>query len=79
VLSLARAFVAAGAPTVVASLWDVSDAASQRLFRSFYAHFRSGAAPVAALRNAQLAAIASADAADRMPATWAGFAAIGGF
>ena len=79
VLSLARAFVAAGAPTVVASLWDVSDPASQRLFRSFYAHFRSGAAPVAALRNAQLAAIASADAADRMPATWAGFAAIGGF
>jgi CHAT domain-containing protein len=79
VLSLARTFLAAGAPTVVASLWDVSDAASQRLFSSFYRRLRSGAPPLAALRDAQLVALQSANAADRLPANWAGFAAIGGF
>ncbi len=79
VLSLARAFIAAGAPTVVASLWDVSDTGSHRLFRGFYTSLRSGAPPLASLRKAQLAAIASADAADRTPANWAAFAAIGGF
>ena len=79
VLSLARSFLAAGAPTVVASLWEVSDAASQRLFSNFYRRLRAGAPPLAALRDAQLVALRSADPADRLPANWAGFAAIGGF
>jgi CHAT domain-containing protein len=78
VLSLARAFIAAGAPTVVGSLWDISDPASQRLFSSFYKFLRSGESPLAALRDAQLVAIASGDATYRMPVNWAGFAAIGG-
>src|SRR5262249_21261468 len=78
-LGLARAFLAAGAPTVVASLWDVSDPASQRLFGTFYKNYRSGITAPAALRQAQVAAIKSVDATDRMPVNWAGFAAIGGF
>ena len=57
VLSLARAFLAAGAPTVIASLWDVSDVASQRLFSSFYQRLRSGTPPLNALRDAQLVAL----------------------
>jgi len=78
VLSLARAFIAAGAPTVVGSLWDISDPASQKLFSSFYQFLRSGKTPLAALRDAQLVAIGSGDATYRMPVNWAGFAVIGG-
>jgi CHAT domain-containing protein len=46
VLSLARPFIAAGARTVIASLWDVSDRDTQVLFRSFHAALQSGAGPV---------------------------------
>ena len=78
-LSLARAFLATGAPTVIGSLWDVSDSMSQRLFGEFYRRLRGGAAPLHALRDAQRAALRSEDAAERQPVNWAGFAAYGGF
>jgi CHAT domain-containing protein/tetratricopeptide (TPR) repeat protein len=54
VLSLARAFLAAGVPTVVAALWPVRDSDSAVLFASFYKHMIRGMNPSAALRNAQL-------------------------
>merc|ERR1712034_304854 len=37
VVGITRAFVAAGAPTLAASLWPVSDAATLELMRRFYA------------------------------------------
>ena len=53
VLGLARAFLAAGAPTVVASLWKVPDAATRDLMIAFHAHRKRGKPPAAALRAAQ--------------------------
>ena len=55
VMSLARGFMAAGVPRVLASLWKVDDQATAELMRVFYeAHLGPAKlAPAAALRHAQ--------------------------
>jgi CHAT domain-containing protein len=72
--SLARAFMAAGVPTVVGTLWDVPDESSASLFLEFHQQLKQGKRPAAALRNAQLAALRSND---RTNMTWAILAIIG--
>jgi CHAT domain-containing protein/tetratricopeptide (TPR) repeat protein len=53
-MSLTRAFMAAGVPRVVASLWSVPDAATAELMKRFYRGVISaGLAPSSALRQAQ--------------------------
>ena len=76
VLSLARPFIAAGARTVIASLWDVSDRDTQALFRAFYKGLQSGAVPAVALRDAQVAALHGQDPHGRSPTNWAAFTPI---
>jgi CHAT domain-containing protein len=70
-LSLARTFLVAGAPAVVATLWPVDDVAVAPLFRRLHERVRNGERPAAALRAAQLEALHGADASQRSPATWA--------
>jgi tetratricopeptide (TPR) repeat protein len=53
-LGLVRGFFAAGAPSLLLSLWTVDDEATADLMRDFYAHLRAGMGPAAALRAAQL-------------------------
>jgi CHAT domain-containing protein len=53
-VGLQRAFLYAGAPAVVTTLWKVDDRASFRLMEHFYAHL-DAAGPAAALRAAQRA------------------------
>ena len=77
VTSLARAFLAAGAPTVVASLWSVDDRATADLFDSFYQFLLGGDDPVDALRKAQLGMLRGGNTADRPPQAWAAFEVIG--
>jgi CHAT domain-containing protein len=55
IAGLTRAFMAAGAPTVVATLWDVSDQATARVMTRFYAAYLAGLSTDRALRSAQLA------------------------
>lgn len=60
VLGLQRAFQVAGANTVVASLWAVEDAGTQRLMSGFYDRLWDAKTPkskIDALRQAQLAAL----------------------
>ena len=54
-VSLTRAFQYAGARSVLASLWPVSDAATAELMRGFYEGLHDGMTTDEALRNAQLA------------------------
>ena len=54
VLALSRAFLYAGASSVLASLWSVDDAATQELMIAFYAHLRQSSSKIEALRAAQL-------------------------
>jgi CHAT domain-containing protein len=54
-LSLAEAFMRAGAPRVIASLWVIEDAATAQLMRRLYsAMYVDQLSPAAALRQAQL-------------------------
>jgi CHAT domain-containing protein len=71
-IGLSRAFMYAGAPRVVASLWQVSDVATAELMKRFYRGlFKEGLRPAAALRAAQLEL--SRDPRWGAPFYWAGF------
>ncbi|MEM7482922.1 MAG: CHAT domain-containing protein [Acidobacteriota bacterium] len=70
-VSLSRAFLAAGARSVLASLWRVDDAATAELMISFYEHLLAGKAKDEALRQAQLDLLQNSDFRD--PYYWAGF------
>jgi CHAT domain-containing protein/tetratricopeptide (TPR) repeat protein len=54
VLGLRRAFVLAGARTLVMSLWKVPDGPTAELMQLFYGNLRSGMGRAEALRKAQL-------------------------
>jgi CHAT domain-containing protein len=76
IMNLARAFLTAGARSVVASLWDVDDRSTATLMESFYEHLRNGESVTGALRQAQLDFIKNyGDKAK--PNLWAGFEVIG--
>jgi len=77
-LSLARPFLSAGVPTVVASLWDLDDAISRAFLVDFHRKLRTEGDPVLALREAQVAQLRQPDPVRAHPATWAGFVAVGG-
>jgi CHAT domain-containing protein/tetratricopeptide (TPR) repeat protein len=71
-VGLTRAFFYAGAPRVVASLWQVSDLATAELMQKFYRGMLRRRLPAAAaLRAAQLEM--SQDPRWRSPFFWAGF------
>ena len=53
VVGLSRAFIYAGAPTVVASLWSVDDEATSALMKAFYTHLKDGMGKAQALAAAQ--------------------------
>ena len=66
---LAGAFLVAGAQSVVASAWDVSDEATAALMQGFYTHLAAGASPAAALRRARKRVVTP----QRPPFYWAAF------
>ncbi|MFF7232644.1 CHAT domain-containing protein [Streptomyces sioyaensis] len=49
---LTQAALTAGAPTVVATLWEVNHVATEVLLTSFYQHLARGSAPIHAMRAA---------------------------
>ena len=54
IADLSRAFIAAGAPSVVASLWEAADATTAILMKAFYRAYTAGEPKDRALREAQL-------------------------
>lgn len=75
---LARAFLAAGVPTVVGTLWPVQDAHAATLFVTFHKGIRAGSAAPTALRDAQLAMLRGPASEAAHPAAWAAAEVMGG-
>lgn len=73
VLSLSRAFIRAGAHTVVASLWPLRDDLAQKFFSAFYGHLAKGHSTAEAMRRARIVLI-EAGASER---DWAGVVLMG--
>lgn len=72
VVGLTRAFFFAGSPTVISSLWNVSDSATGALMTAFYRHWlKEGMSKAEALQAAQ--ADVSANQQWASPFYWAGF------
>ena len=72
VIGLTRAFMYAGVPRIVASLWEVDDFATAELMKRFYAGMlQRHLSPAAALRAAQMEL--SHDSRWAAPYYWAGF------
>jgi CHAT domain-containing protein len=76
IVSVARAFLAAGVPAVVASLWPVEDD-NHDLFTTFHRELRARRDAAAALRAAQLAILRRAGTTAPIR-SWGGIAAFGG-
>ncbi len=76
VVGLTRAFLAAGAKSVLVSLWKVNDRSTARLMEQFYRRLLREDAPAAqALARAKRAMLAQADT--RAPFYWAPFVLVG--
>uniref|UniRef100_A0A832I4V2 CHAT domain-containing protein n=1 Tax=Eiseniibacteriota bacterium TaxID=2212470 RepID=A0A832I4V2_UNCEI len=72
---LATAFLAAGVPTAVATMWPVADRTAARFTEAFYERLARGLDAGAALRGAQ--AELRAHGAAREPHAWAAFTLVG--
>ena len=90
VATFARAFIYAGTPSLVVSLWDVADEPTSRLLPAFYRSWLGGASKARSLRRAQLQLLADLRAGavhvdtragpivlPEHPMFWAGFILIG--
>lgn len=78
VQSLARPFLAAGVPAVIASLWDVEDERTAQLFGRFYRHLQQNFDPASALQKAQIESLQQGGAEAADPWAWGAFEVIGG-
>jgi CHAT domain-containing protein/tetratricopeptide (TPR) repeat protein len=72
-MSLTRAFMYAGTPSVVVSLWNVNDESAADLMIRFYRNLKAGMTKGEALRQAQLETIRD----NGFPFFWAPFVLIG--
>jgi CHAT domain-containing protein len=76
IFGLSRAFLFAGARSVVVSLWDISDMSTAQLMKSFYQNQTAGQSNAAALRTAKLQLLNSSKGI-RHPYYWSSFVLIG--
>jgi CHAT domain-containing protein len=73
ILGLTRAFLGAGAATLIVSQWLVQDDTTAKLMTELYAQLRQSGRPATALRAAQLAIRAE----HPHPYYWAPFVVVG--
>lgn len=79
-ISIARPFMAAGVPLIVASLWPVESDSTAELMTSFHRYRkREGISTAEALRLAQTEMLNSSHDRFSHPYHWAAFIAIGGY
>ncbi|MEO0851916.1 MAG: CHAT domain-containing protein, partial [Cyanobacteria bacterium J06648_11] len=73
VIGLSRSFIAAGAPSVIVSLWSIPDAPTAGLMTEFYRQLQQGQDKAQALRQAMLETMKT----HPNPRDWAAFTLIG--
>jgi len=77
ILSFGRAFIVAGCPNLIMTLWTVDDLSSQKVMVSFYQALRSGEGIADALKTSKLTYLKTADQLHAHPHYWAGFIELG--
>ncbi len=77
VMSFARAFAGAGVPSVVMSLWSVTDASTANIMNHFYVALEKGGAKDKALREAKLGYLDATTPERAIPIYWAGTVLMG--
>ena len=78
-VGLARAFIVAGVPLVVASQWPVDSDATATLMISFHRYRRSGLDTFESLRKAQVDMLHASGEPHTSPYYWAAFLSAGGY
>ncbi len=77
VMSLGRAFLYAGCPSIIMSLWPVQDQSTAEIITTFYEGLFDHKSKDEALQMAKLKYLESADELNSHPFYWAGFVAQG--
>jgi CHAT domain-containing protein/tetratricopeptide (TPR) repeat protein len=77
VMSLARAFLFAGCPSIIMTLWNVEDVSSSTMMIEFYRNIKNGYSKDEALRRAKISYISQADPMKAHPYFWLGYVSIG--
>lgn len=77
VFSLGRAFLMAGAHSVLTSLWEVPDRSTSFIMEAFYKNLKKGYSKPEAIRIAKLTYLKQTDALTANPYYWAGFVYVG--
>ena len=77
VMSLARAFLYAGCPSIIMTLWNVEDISSSAVMIGFYRNIKNGFSKDEALRRAKISYISQADPLKAHPHYWLGYVSIG--
>jgi CHAT domain-containing protein len=75
--AMAAAFLDAGVPAVIGTLWPIEDGPASALFSELHRRLRAGVSAAEALRDAQMALI-HAGGAGAHPAVWGGVEIAGG-
>jgi CHAT domain-containing protein len=77
VMSLARGFMYAGCPSIIMTLWQVSDKSGARLMKDFYRSLKKGRDKTESLRDAKLEFLKKADQLKAHPYFWSTYVVIG--
>ncbi|MCP4442706.1 MAG: CHAT domain-containing protein [Aureispira sp.] len=77
VASLARAFMYAGVPSMVVSLWQVNDQTTSMIMQNLYQNLAKGMNKAEALRQAKLNYLGNSKGINGHPAFWSPFVQIG--
>ena len=77
VMSMARAFIYAGCPSIVMTLWQVEDKSGVKIMEDFYNYLSKGKRKDVALRMAKLNHLNNSDPLTAHPHFWLGYVTIG--
>jgi len=75
--TISRAFAYAGCPSMVASLWNITDESSHKIAIDFYKNLQDGQSKDMALRNAKLTYLENTKMNGALPYLWAQTIVIG--